>query len=146
MSPSNDQGSTHDAPNGQTTPPRVLVVEDDPNTRRVLVLLLELRGYEVLETGQPREGLEWVCGKEVDLVISDLQLPHMSGIDLAEAIVREDGAPPMIAITSGTAGLVRKAETCGHFESVLEKPVDVNRLLDLADRLIVSTGEGPASQ
>lgn len=146
MSPSNDDGSTRDARNGQVTPARVLVVEDDPNTRRVLVLLLQLRGYEVLETGEPREGIDWVATMKIDLVISDLQLPRMSGIDMAEAIARDDGAPPMIAITSGSTGLLRRAEACGHFETVIRKPVDVNELLDLADRLIVSAGDSRASR
>lgn len=135
MSPSNDDGSPRDARNGQDTPARVLIVEDDPSTRRVIVLLLQLRGYEVFQTGEPREGIDWVDGEEIDLVISDLHLPHMSGIDMAEAIARDDGAPPMIALTSGASGLVSKAEACGHFETVLRKPVDVNELLDLTDRL-----------
>lgn len=135
MSPSNDDGSTQETRYGQTTPARVLIVEDDPNTRRVLVLLLQLRGYDVLQTAEPRKGIDWVGGKEVDLVISDLQLPRMTGIDMAEAIARRDSAPPMVAITSGASGLVSKAEASGHFETVLRKPVDVNELLDLADRL-----------
>ena len=144
--PSNDDASTRDARNGQATPARVLVVEDDANTRRVLVLLFQLRGYDVLETGEPQKGIDWVDARDVDLVVSDLQLPRMSGIDMAEVIARSGGAPPMIAITSGSSRLVGKAEACGHFEGVLTKPVDVNELLDLADRLIVSVGDGRASR
>lgn len=135
MSPSNDVGSDQDAHHGRATRGRVLVVEDDPNTRRVLVLLLQLRGYEVLQTGEPGKGIDWVGEKEIDLVISDLHLPRMSGIDMAEAIAGNDSAPPMIAITSGVRGLASEAEACGHFETVLRKPVDVNELLDLTDRL-----------
>lgn len=146
MSPSNDHVSPQDARNGQDTPARVLIVEDDPNTRRVIVLLLQLRGYEVLQTGEPRKGIDWVDEEKIDLVISDLHLPRMSGIDMAESIARTDGAPPMIAITSGANGLVSEAEACGHFETVLRKPVDVNELLDVADRLIVSTGDTSASR
>lgn len=135
MSPFNDVGSSQDAHNGQDTPARVLIVEDDPNTRRVIVLLLQLRGYEVLQTGEPREGIAWVVGKKIDLVISDLHLPRMSGIDMAEAIAGNDSVPPMIAITSGARDLVSEAEASGLFETVLRKPVDVNELLDLTDRL-----------
>ena len=121
---------------------RVLLVEDDASTRRVLVLLLELRGYEVLQTGRPEEGLRIAESEKLDLVISDIQLPGMSGIELAEAIVRRDGCPPLIAITSGDAGLVDRAETSGHFHRVLRKPVDVNQLLDVVDRLTASRGDG----
>lgn len=135
MSPYNDDGTTQDARNGQDTPARVLIVEDDPNTRRVIVLLLQLRGYEVLQTGEPREGIDWVDGEKIDLVISDLHLPRMSGIDMAEAIAGSDSVPPMIAITSGARDLVSEAEASGFFETVLRKPVDVNELLDLTDRL-----------
>ena len=130
-----------DTDGGDGTSGRVLLVEDDASTRRVLVLLLELRGYEVLQTGKPREGLRMAEEEAVDLVISDIQLPGMSGIDLAEAIVRRDGSPPLVAITSGDDDLVARAKASGHFQSVLRKPVDVNQLLDIVDRLTVGRGE-----
>ncbi|MDX1646963.1 MAG: response regulator [Longimicrobiales bacterium] len=123
-------------------PGRVLLVEDDASTRRVLVLLLELRGHEVLQTGEPQEGLRMAEEETVDLIISDIQLPGMSGIDLAEAIARRDGPPPLVAITSGDADLVARAEASGHFQRVLRKPVDVNQLLDIVDRLTVDRGDG----
>lgn len=113
----------------------ILVVEDDPNTRSVLVLLLELRGYRVLQADDAESGLDITVRVDVDLVVSDLQLPRMSGLDLARTIARNDGHPPMIAITAGKEGLVRRAQESRHFVEVLRKPIDINRLLDLADSL-----------
>lgn len=112
---------------------KILVVEDDPNTRSVLVLLLELRGYRVLQAESGEAGLDIALRLEVDLVVADLQLPGISGLELARAIARHDGHPPMIAITAGREALVDRARGSRHFVDVLEKPIDVNRLLDLAD-------------
>ncbi|MDX1647847.1 MAG: response regulator [Longimicrobiales bacterium] len=133
---------TEDSPNpdhgagGDPLPPRVLVVEDDGNTRHVLVLLLQLHGYEATGTASPREGLDLAKATAFDLVISDLQLPEMSGIELARRLARRDGCPPMIAITSGSESLIHRARDSGAFVTVLRKPIDVNELLDLADGLV----------
>lgn len=113
----------------------ILVVEDDPGTRSVLVLLLELRGYRVLQADDAESGLDIADRVDVDLIVSDLQLPRMSGLQLARLIARRDGHPPLIAITAGKERLVRRAEESRHVVQVLRKPIDVNRLLDLADSL-----------
>lgn len=113
----------------------VLVVEDDPSTRRVLVLLFELRGYGVVEADNGRTGLEIAIDIDVDLLVSDLQLPGMSGIEMARAVSKQGGSPPMIAVTSGPADLIARAEQSSCFAEVLTKPVDVNELLEIARRL-----------
>jgi CheY-like chemotaxis protein len=117
------------------TKARILVVEDDPNTRSVLVLLLELRGYRVLQAEDGESGVEVAFRVGADLVVSDLQLPRMSGLELARTITRHDGHPPVIAITAGDESLVRRAKESRHFVEILRKPIDVGRLLDLADSL-----------
>lgn len=132
-----DRGGGDEPGNGSSQ--KILVVEDDPNTRSVLVLLLELRGYRVLPAADGEAGLDIALRLDVDLVVSDLQLPGMSGLELAETVARHDGHPPMIAITAGDDRSVNRAKKSRHFVEVLKKPIDVNRLLDLADAF---TGEG----
>lgn len=135
--PGGGGGEERDGGSGGT----ILVVEDNPNTRSVLVLLLELRGYRVLQADDAESGLEVAVRVDVDLVVSDLQLSRMSGLELARLIARQDGHPPMIAITAGKESLARRAEESRHFVEVLRKPIDINRLLDLADSLT----PGPSS-
>lgn len=113
----------------------VLIVEDDSHTRRVLALLLELRGYRVVEAEDGRAGLELALDDDVDLVVSDLQLPGISGLDLARALHERDGIAPVVAITSGPKALVRAARESRLFSRVLRKPIDANEILALIDDL-----------
>lgn len=122
----------------------VLIVEDDSNTRRVLALLLELRGYEVVEAEDGRSALD--VAHDVDVVVSDLQLPRMSGIAFARALRDQDEDMPVIAITSGPKALVSEAEECRLFSQVLRKPVDVNEFLELVDDLSRPRPRGPGSR
>ncbi len=131
--PTGMEGRGWEAPSART----VLLVEDDDNTRRVLALLLELRGYEVLEAADANGGLERALDEDtsIALLISDLNLPDIPGIDLARIVSRHDGGMAMIAITSGSAELVERARDSGLFEAVLRKPIEVGELLDIVDAL-----------
>jgi CheY-like chemotaxis protein len=59
---------------------RVLLVEDDENTRAILTMLLEKEFYEVIGAGNGIEGLEQLLEKHPDVVVCDLMMPVMSGL------------------------------------------------------------------
>lgn len=67
---------------------RLLVVEDDPEVRKVLALALSSLGYDVLEAGNGRQALDLLQGTEVDLIVSDAVMPELGGAELL-AVVRE---------------------------------------------------------
>ena len=62
--------------------PTVLVVEDDPVILRLLEVNFELEGFEVLSAHDGAEGIEMARDQRPDLVISDIMMPNVSGIEL----------------------------------------------------------------
>jgi DNA-binding response OmpR family regulator len=68
--------------------PRVLIVDDEPALRRTLARVLESLQYEVLTAGDPQLAYSMLDEADIDLVLLDLHLPHMSGAMLYLALVR----------------------------------------------------------
>lgn len=78
----------------QSTSPKretILVVDDEPYIRQIIERVLSQRGYHVLGTGAPEEALELARSSRIDLLISDVLMPEMSGPELARAI--REGSP-----------------------------------------------------
>lgn len=77
---------------------RILVVEDEDKTRLELVSSLENEGYSVDSSDNGSSALRLISKNRYDFVLSDLNLPHVDGLELAEKL---NGEPPMILYTSG---------------------------------------------
>lgn len=78
---------------------RILVVEDEPSIREVLSLYLRRAGYEVEVTGDGRAALESLADRMPDLVVLDLMLPHVDGLEITRWL-RERGDTPIIMLTA----------------------------------------------
>ncbi len=79
-------------------PGRILVIDDEPQITRVLRAALSAQGYDVRTANEPEEGLRVFKDWPPDLVITDLMMPGMSGVDVCRAI-REDGATPVLVLS-----------------------------------------------
>ena len=114
----------------------VLVVDDEPRIRRIVEMALGDRGYRVL-TAPSAEGARDVLERErVDAVITDLQLPGRSGLELLSEIRRTDSGLPVILITAyGTVESAVEAIKAGAFDYVL-KPFGVDELEALVERAL----------
>ena len=77
----------------------VLIIEDDPDLRQVLALLLGQDGYRVVEAGSGEAGLREFGEGVIDLVVLDLKLPGMSGFDVCRAI-RATSTAPIVVVTA----------------------------------------------
>ena len=77
---------------------RVLVIEDNASLRDVVRLALEAAGHEVLTATQGLEGLAYLNGHPVDLVLTDLFMPEMDGIEVIAALRRQFPGVPMRAM------------------------------------------------
>jgi CheY-like chemotaxis protein len=112
--------------------PRVLLVEDAPFLRYAFGRLLRLNGFEVLETTDGREALECIKDFQPDLVVTDLMMPVMDGVELIRRL-REDPSTaelPILAITADASELTeRRARQAGAAE-FLTKPIDLPALID----------------
>ena len=70
---------------------RVLIVDDDPATRTLYSINLQLEGIDVLEAEDGRQGLERARTELPDLVLTDVMMPGFDGFQLAEALRRDEG-------------------------------------------------------
>src|SRR5215469_15363838 len=79
---------------------RILIVDDEPNVRLNYRITLELEGYQVDETGLSTEALKKVKVDKFDLVILDMRMPRMGGLDLLAAMRAQRVMTPAIIITA----------------------------------------------
>jgi two-component system chemotaxis response regulator CheY len=123
---------TNGSDNVRSAGGHLILVEDDPAVRGVLALLLRSDGWRVLEAADGRAGLGLVRSMRADVVVTDLRMPGMSGLELAREVVESPGIEkvPVVAITSDTSDLRAVAERSGWFASVLSKPLAPADLLE----------------
>ncbi len=79
---------------------RILIVEDDTTFRSLLKTILQRDGHAISEAGTGMEGLQQLQRKEFDLVISDLKMPGMNGLELYHRLRTETEPPPFILLTA----------------------------------------------
>jgi two-component system NtrC family response regulator len=107
----------------------VLIVDDEKNYLLVLSALLEEEGYEVLAASSGPEALEILKSSDLDLVVTDMKMPGMDGIELLEQIKARDPDLPVIVMTAyGTVDKAVEAMQKGAYTYIL-KPFDNERLI-----------------
>ena len=116
----------------------ILVVDDDAAVLLTTARLLERAGFETLPIGTPAEALELIASQPVDVVLSDVVMPEMNGLELAAA-VRERHPGIEVVLMSGftPAALVRHKLTGESAPAILQKPV-------ARDELVAAVGEAVA--
>jgi DNA-binding response OmpR family regulator len=117
-----------------------LVVEDDQDLARLFALALEDAGFSTTVIFAGDAALENLAAAVPDLVVLDLYLPHVSGLDVLQRIRRDSrfAHTRVIVVTAG----VRAAETLQEqADLVLVKPLDFVQLRDLAMRLVPEKGD-----
>lgn len=111
---------------------RILIIEDEAAIRRVLVKILseENQGYEVFEAEDGLAGMEMIKKDDFDLVLCDIKMPKMDGVEVLEAVKQFKPDIPMVMI-SGHGDLETAVNTMkmGAFDYI-SKPPDLNRLLN----------------
>lgn len=121
----------------------MLIVDDDLDVRALLRATLEKSGYRVLEAADGQQALEQMNAHSVQLVITDLVMPGMEGIETIRAIRRDYPGVKIVAM-SGSFGdvLLRAAGKLGA-DRVLRKPFSGEEVIELARTLLPQTSPGP---
>ena len=122
------------------TAPRILVVDDMPETRRLMRRVLERARIEVSEAGTGEDGLAAIRDDRPDAVVLDLRLPGMSGFDVARA-VRSDpdsavASTPLLACSASVQAEVRREALDAGCDAFEGKPIDIRTFPDLLLGLI----------
>jgi PAS domain S-box-containing protein len=115
-----------------TAVPSILVVEDNPTTRKMLRLTLVTEGYAVVEAADARAALAAAEKTLPDLVLQDLILPDMDGLELLRRLRALPGGTelPILAL-SGFLSRLEEAQTDEEgFTALLVKPIEPSRLID----------------
>ena len=107
----------------------ILVVDDEKSIRDTLIEILEFEDYTVGQASDGEAGLAYLKQHQVDLVLCDVKMPKMDGIQLLESANSDGISAPFIMITAqGTIETAVDATKKGAFDFI-EKPPDLNRLL-----------------
>jgi DNA-binding response OmpR family regulator len=120
----------------------ILIIDDDRQMRRLLARVLKRAGYAVHEAENGRIGLEQLRRLRLALVITDIVMPHMEGIETIRAIRREAPATPILAISGGGSPIYLRAATEFGAMATLEKPFNPEDLLGIVGTLL--KGAAPA--
>lgn len=119
--------------------PRILLIEDDPGTSAALGKVLEAEGYGVTLCSRGDEGLEQSKTSFHDLVITDLKLPGLNGLELVRQLHLVRPRLPIILMTAhGTTETAIEAMKLGAWE-YLVKPFEADELLDLLGKAVASS-------
>ncbi len=108
---------------------KILVIDDERSIRNIIGELLEMEGHTVRTAENGVQGYEMIGGEAFDLVISDIKMPEMDGIELLDKLIETHPDTTVIMISGH--GNIDTAVECikkGAFDYV-EKPIDMNRIL-----------------
>lgn len=108
---------------------KILIVEDYAGVRNFMKFLIESSGYEVLEARDGEKAVESVLQEQPDLVLMDLSMPIMDGLEATKEIKRLDGMAklPIIAVTAHGESYYERALEAG-CDSLINKPLDMSTL------------------
>ncbi len=129
------------SPNSNTAAPAILIVEDEAKMRRLLDLNLTDGGYTVRAAADAEAGLNILRQEKIDLVLTDLKLPGMDGLEFLQMVKRTNATIPVVVMTAygtvetaveamkaGAADYVLKPFPLEEIQLVIRKELDVHRL------------------
>ena len=116
----------------------ILLVEDNPNNIKLMVMLLEQKKYKVTVTVDAESGIEKAKSEHPDMVLLDIQLPEMDGMEACR-ILRQDPEltyTPIIALTAFAMPGDKEKILASGFDEYMAKPFNYRDFLTLVERLL----------
>lgn len=116
---------------------RILVIEDNRDSRDILSKLLRMSGYDVTSAADGETGYTAALSQEPDLIITDIHMPRMDGIEFVKRIRAQVSlaTTPVLVVTAFGSNVAREAIEAGADDSA-EKPFDFDKFLVTVQRLI----------
>ncbi len=114
----------------------VLIIDDEPAIRSLFRQVLEEAGYQVVDASSAKEGLSVLRARPVDIVLTDILMPDMDGLELTRVIHQDFPRVKIVAVSGGQQFMdyCSVARLFGAHETLM-KPVTVQRLLETVGRL-----------
>ncbi|HEY7910400.1 MAG TPA: response regulator [Blastocatellia bacterium] len=116
---------------------KILIVEDNPDFRDLLAIMLKDEGYTVYTADDGEEGVKLVDADCPDLIITDINMPHMDGIEMVRVLRQkpECNRVPIIVLSAYGSGNLKDAIKAGADEAV-RKPLDYDWFVTAINRLL----------
>lgn len=115
---------------------KILVAEDEKVMRFMLVDFLENFHYQVIQAENGKKAWDMYNQESPDLLISDINMPHLSGIELLQKIKEKDRFFPVIIITGVSVDTAQVTAVECKADGFLAKPFKMKELMELIDKLL----------
>lgn len=117
----------------------VLVVEDNPLNMKLFSAMITAQGYEVIEAADGSRALDLARQRHPDLIIMDLQLPDMSGLDVTHSLkgAEETREIPIIATTAYALTGDEESIRASGCDGYMAKPIAISEFLELVESFMV---------
>ena len=121
----------------------ILIVEDNDKNMKLVRDVLQAKGYRTLEAVTGEEGVKLAKQEIPDLVLMDIQLPGINGIEAFRQI-RADAKTariPVVALTASVTPTDRSTINAAGFDAFVSKPINLKEFLDTVKRLVERAGQ-----
>ncbi len=117
---------------------KILVIEDNDRNRRLVKILFNSKGYEVIEAKTGEEAINYLQNEKPDLILLDIQLPNMDGLTLTKNIKSKPDLKdiPIIAVTAYAMKGDKERVLEAGCDAYVSKPIDTRTLPELVESFI----------
>ena len=117
---------------GGTAMSLILIVEDNEKNMKLVRDVLQAKGYATVEAGTGEDGVRLATERKPDLILMDIQLPGINGIEALRVLRAspETAAIPAVAVTASVMQQDRKQITAAGFDGYLGKPINLKEFLE----------------
>ncbi|GAP94501.1 response regulator [Leptolyngbya sp. NIES-2104] len=120
---------------------RILLVEDEPDSREMMIVALEAEGAEIVAVENVTSAFTALSGWQPDLLISDIRMPDSDGFTFLQTLRSQSILIPAIAVTGSATDDERKEAFAAGFQRHLPKPIDLDLLYQTITELIPQSTE-----
>ena len=116
----------------------ILIVEDNEKNLKLVRDVLQVKGFNTIEAGTAEEGIQLAASRKPDLILMDIQLPGMNGIDALKHL-RADTATATIPVVAVTASVMQQDRTLiteAGFDGYIGKPINIKEFLDAVNHAL----------
>ena len=117
----------------------IMIVDDSPSLRQVVSIALKGAGYDVIDAFDGKDAISKLDGRKINLIISDVNMPVMSGIDMVKEIkqMAQYKFTPIIMLTTESEDSKKQAGKEAGVKAWVVKPFKPDQMLDAVSKLIM---------
>ena len=120
----------------------ILIVEDNERNLKLVRDVLRVKGFDTIEAGTAEDGIELAGQRKPDLILMDIQLPGMNGIQALKALRSspETATIPVVAVTASVMQQDRTLITEAGFDGYIGKPINIREFLESVNHALAKKG------